>query len=472
MPACRGCTLEPDPRSSLYTDRVTPILRAGRTVLAAMAVLGLAAPAHAAEWFVVPGGVGTGSGSFPFGRIQDALNVARAGDVITVAPGTYAETLSTVRNGAAGAPITLRAAQPRAIIVTRAGRVLSVGHAYLVVDGLVLDGQYGADDVVRVTSTGDFLQLRNTEVRRSSKDLIDLTSPEGVVIDRCLIHHALNAADGRTDAHGVVAGAVHNLTIRDTEIHTFSGDGLQVDPGRAAPGWDGVTVERSKIWLEPLAAPENGFAAGVVPGENAIDTKQAATNVRSRLVVRDTIASGFRGGLINNMAAFNLKEYVDATLDGVTVFDSEIAFRLRGAGTGARVLVQNAVVHDVLTAFRYEDNIQNLRIWNSTVGLKVTRVFQAIAAPAATIDVRNLLTIQALPTELRAPSNLLVAVTAFVNATAHDYHLAAGSPAVDAGERLADVTIDRDGVERPQGSAYDVGAYETAVAEARARRAR
>jgi len=324
---------------------------------------------------------------------------------------------------------------------------------------------------VRVTSAGNFLELRNVEVRRSSRDLIDLGSPEGVVIDGCLIHHALNPVGGRSDAHGVVGGAVRNLTIRDTEIHTFSGDGVQVDPGRTAPGWDQVTVERSKIWLAPLPAPENGFAAGVVPGENAIDTKQAATNIRSRLVVRDTIAFGFRAG-ITNMAAFNLKDYVDATIDGVIVFDSEIAFRLRGAAAGAHVLVKNTVVHDVLTAFRYEDDIQDLRIWNSTVGLNVTRVFQAASAPAATLDVRNLLTIQPLPAAFLAPSNLRVAVSAFVNAAAHDYHLAASSPAVDAGDRLTDVTVDRDGVERPQGGAYDIGAYEAAVAETRVRRER
>ena len=435
---------------------------AARALLATIALLALGAPAQAAEWFVTPGGVGNGSGSFPFGRIQDALNAARPGDVITVAPGTYHESLITVRSGAASTPITLRAAQPRTAVVTRVGRVLSVGHAYLVVEGLVLDGQYGGDDTVRVTANGDFLQLRNTEIRRSAKDLVDLASPEGVVFDGCLIHHALNAAGGRTDAHGVVAGGVRNLTIRNTEIHTFSGDGLQVDPGRAAPGWDLVTVESSKIWLAPLPAPENGFAAGVVPGENAIDTKQASSNVRSRLIVRDTIASGFQGGLITNMAAFNFKEYVDVTVDGVTVSDSEIAFRLRGPANGARVLVRNAVVHDVATAFRYEDDIQNLRIWNSTIGRNVTRAFQAAVAANATLDVRNLLSIPALTAEARASSNLRVATTAFVNAVAHDYHLAAGSPAVNAGERLDEVTIDRDGVERPQGAAHDAGAYELA----------
>ena len=285
-----------------------------------------------------PAGWATAAGSFPFGRIQDALNAARAGDVITVAPGTYTESLSTVRSGSATAPITLRAAQPRTAIVTSPGRLLHVAHPYLVVDGLVLDGQYAGEDTVRVTSSGDFLVLRNTEVRRSSKDLIDMAAPEGVLIDGSLLHHALNAAGGRSDAHGIVTGAVRDLTIRATEIHTFSGDGLQVDPGRAEPGWDRVTIEGSKIWLAPLPAAENGFAAGAVPGENAVDTKASATNVRSRITIRDTIASGFRDGFIGNMAAFNFKEHVDATVDGVTVFDSQIAFRLRGPddrGAGA-----------------------------------------------------------------------------------------------------------------------------------------
>jgi hypothetical protein len=162
------------------------------------------------------------------------------------------------------------------------------------------------------------------------------------------------------------------------------------------------------------------------------------------------------------MAAFNLKEYVDATVDGVTVSDSEIAFRLRGPGTGARVLVKNAVVHGVTTAFRYEDNIQGLRIWNSTVGANVTRAFQAASAPAATLDVRNLLSMSALSAEASAASNLRVTAAAFVNAAADDYHLAAGSPALNAGERLDEVTVDREGVERPQGGAYDAGAYELA----------
>jgi hypothetical protein len=426
---------------------------------------GLCAPVEAREWFVAAGGSGSGTESAPFGRIQDGLAVAQPGDVVTVAGGTYEEALRTVRSGTALASITLRAADGRgSVVVTTTGRVLTVDHAYAIVEGLVLDGQYGVDDTIRISNRGHFFQLRDSEVRRSSRDLIDIGSPQGVLIDGCLIHHALNSANGRTDAHGIVAGAVQDLTVRNTEIHTFSGDGVQVDPGRAVPGWNHVTIEGSRIWLAPLPVAENGFAAGSVPGENAVDTKANANATRATMVIRDVVAYGFRGGLIPNMAAFNLKENVNVMVDRVTVYDSEIAFRLRGPTSartaGAWVTVQDAVVYASLTAFRYENNIEQLRIWNSTLGRAVTRPFQAASSSVLGLEVRNLLMLNAQASEASHPSNLTVGPEAFINANADNYQLAAGSAAIDAGITLADVKTDRLGVQRPQGPNYDVGAYE------------
>ncbi len=42
----------------------------------------------------------------------------------------------------------------------------------------------------------------------------------------------------------------------------------------------------------------------------------------------------------------------------------------------------------------------------------------------------------------------------------NDYHLQAGSPAINAGAALSDVPNDFDGTARPQGSGYDIGAFE------------
>lgn len=425
-------------------------------------------PLHAADWYVAKGGTGPGTSSAPFGRIQDGLSAAQPGDVVYVAPGTYPELIRSVRNGTASRRITVRASSGRGSVqVTMAGRVLTVSHAYLTVQGFLLDGQYGTSDLVRVETGGHGFTLRDSEVRRTSRDGIDMGAPQDVLIENSLIHHTLNATDGRRDAHGIAAGAVRRLTIRNTEIHTFSGDGIQVDPGRDAPGWSDVTIEGCKIWLAPLPSPANGFAAGVVPGENALDTKAAPGLPRAQITVRDTVAFGYRGGLISNMAAFNLKEHISAVLDRVTVYDSEIAFRLRGAGTnatGADVLVQNAVVHTSGTAFRYEDNIQNLRLWNVTVGGGVTRPFQAASSGDSVLDVRNFLLLgSSLPQQASGASNLAVPASSFVNAASHNYQLAAGSPARDAGVAIAEVSHDRQGTARPQGPAYDIGAYEPLV---------
>lgn len=432
------------------------------TALSASLVFHLSiALAAAGDWHVAAGATGNGTAAAPYGRIQDALNVAQPGDTIQIAPGTYSESLRTVRSGTAAQRVILRAFGGRgSVLVTAPGRVLTVAHAYHTLDGLVLDGQYGASDLLRVETSGHGFVLRNSEVRRTSRDGIDMGAPSDVLIDNSLIHHTLNATDGRTDAHGIVAGAARRLTIRNTEVHTFSGDAFQIDPGRSTAGWDDVLIENCRFWLQPLPAPENGFAAGVVPGENAVDTKVGST-FRPKLTIRNTEAFGYRSGVIGNMAAFNIKENVDVVIDRVTVHSSEIAFRLRAP---ALVRVQNAVVHTVTTGVRYEDGIQGLRLFNSTFGSGITRVFQSASSSGSVLDVRNVAILgTTLPGEANASSNLALPATAFVDVSRHNYQLSSASAALDAGVSLAEVATDRQGTTRPQGTAYDVGAFEKVV---------
>ena len=426
------------------------------------ALLGLVvAPAAAKTWYVQAAASPSPAAEGAFPSIQQALAVAAAGDEIVVRRGVYSEQLRTVRDGRPDAPITLRAMDgPGTVVVTAPGRVFTVDHEWVSVAGLTFDGQFGSDDTLRVATRARGFTLRDAEVRRSSRDLIDIGGTADVTIAGCLFHRALNPVGGRSDAHGIVAGAVRNLTITDTEIHTFSGDGIQVDSGRAAPGWDNVVLERLRIWLAPLAVTENGFAAGVVPGENAVDTKASADHPRARIAIRDTTASGFRSGLIGNMAAFNLKEHVEVTVDRVTVLDSEIAFRLRGGRPGAWVTIANAVVHDVAVAFRYEDDIERLRISNTTLGTGVARPFVAAASSPRGLEVRNLLVVGRLPEEAAHSSNKAVDPAGFVDASRHDYRLAPASAAVDAGVPIAGLETDRAGQPRSAGKAVDVGAYE------------
>ncbi|HZI78758.1 MAG TPA: choice-of-anchor Q domain-containing protein [Vicinamibacterales bacterium] len=417
----------------------------------------------ASTLYVAPGGVGNGTSSSPFGRIADALAVAVAGDTVLLKPGVYSERVRTVRGGTSVSRLVIRAeTDGKAILSSAAGNVVRVSHPYVTIRGLVVDGQYGPYDAVLVDSAATSLILQYLEVKRSSKDCIDIRATANVVVEQSLIHHCLNAANGRTDAHGIVAGAVRNLVVRDTRIHSFSGDAIQLDPGRTAPGWNLITIDRCKFWLEPLPTAENGFPVGTVPGENALDTKTLGTAPRAKVIVRQTEAWGFRGGLISNMAAFNVKENVDATFDGVTVSRSEIAFRLRGPGSngGAWARVQNAVVYDVGTAVRYEDNIERVQVWNSTFGSAIPRFFRAASSTPIGLDVRNVLFLGSNSTMPGGLGNVQATAAFFLNAAAHDYRLASSSLAINAGASISSVTKDRIGVSRPQGAYWDVGAYE------------
>ena len=426
-------------------------------------------PAHATarDWFVALGGTGNGTERSPLGTVQTAIEAAQPGDTVHVRTGTYKESIRTVRNGSAGAPITIRGDEVSGpVLMTIRGTVLQIDHSFIVVEKMIFDAAYAPRSAVEIDHGTQSIVLRGVQVRRSSRDCVDIGAALNVLVEDSLIHRCLNPAGGRTDAHGIVAGAVRNLTIRGTEIHSFSGDAIQMNRTgtRYAPGWDDVLIERCRFWLAPLAERENSFPAGTVPGENALDTKVDGSSPRAKITIRDTQAWGFGGGLIRLQAAFNLKEKVDATIDGVTVWDSEIAFRVRGDGTGANgawVQIQNTVLYGVAVGIRYEDDIERLRVWNTTFGSGIGRPFAEELSKNSRPDVRNNVFLGAtVPQEAAAASNRAVSEKTFVNAGSHDYRLTAQSPAVDAGTALQAVETDRVGVSRPQGRAYDAGAYE------------
>lgn len=101
--------------------------------------------------FVSPEGRDGNDGTSPataFASIQAALEKATAGSVITLAPGVYHEQPQSVRDGAPGAPITIRGPEngtDRAgryqAVLFGTGRIVNIDHSWITLQGFTIDGE-------------------------------------------------------------------------------------------------------------------------------------------------------------------------------------------------------------------------------------------------------------------------------------------------------------------------------------------
>jgi hypothetical protein len=103
----------------------------------------------------------------------------------------------------------------------------------------------------------------------------------------------------------------------------------------------------------------------------------------------------------------------------------------------------------------------NIKIYNNTV---YNNEYMGISVSGGSGEIRNNISYgngnQNIASGKYTASNNLTSNPNFVNGGASDFRLQSNSPAINAGVNLVDVPTDKDGVLRPQGGAYDIGAYE------------
>jgi len=240
-----------------------------------------------------------------------------------------------------------------------------------VYENYLIDGGWRTGNTVKVTA--DNVTIRNCEIRNTGGNAIGVFS-KNVVIENCKIHHALAGSfKTQKDAHGIT-GQWNNVTIRNCEIFYVSGDCIQFDPDRSSAGR--VLIEQCTLWTGPLPDDAAGFRKGERPGENAFDSKTPAKPPRCQLLVRNCLFRGWnQPGQISLMAALNVKENVDATIERCLFRDNQVCFRLRGPTRrgAARVTIIDCALFDASVGVRMEDDLQNLKIVRLGVGSKVKR---------------------------------------------------------------------------------------------------
>jgi hypothetical protein len=356
----------------------------------------------------------------PFRSIQRAANLVNPGDVVIVEDGVYTDTdgdqsiVVVGRGGTAAAPVTFRARNKWMA---------------------KLDGQNGAAfQGFYVTNGVGYVRIEGFEIY-------------GVA-------NAGTGPTGRGSAAAIdVGGGGHDSWIVGNHIHDI---GRVCTTATQTNGLDGIFVEQPNVTIEQNLIHDIGRFS---PGENGCSYPSGWTVYQTNdhgIYVDGAVTPGASGLVIRNNIFYNTQHgwavhMYPGTLSNVQVLNNTFAF-----GNP-----YYAYTHIVLDASISATTIANNIFYNPQGGKSIDA-----QRFLGTITIRNNLTngsamidVPTTPAGMALTANLINTDPGLVNPP-FDFHLGATSPAIDAGLTLPLVPVDFDGVVRPRGAGYDIGAYE------------
>lgn len=354
-----------------------------------------------ARYYVAPGGSDDGPGSArqPFQTIQKAAEVASPGDTVLVRAGTYtggARIVSLTRSGAAGRPITFLSE---------------------VKWQAILDGQNGRSSEGWYFGPGvSYITIQGFEVRDLEEHGFDFYGGEvhDILITRNHVHHiGRNCTDTRNGRTGASVGAgAYRITFDGNVWHHI---------GRFGPGEQGCS-------------PRSRYYQNHDHGIYVADANQ--------VVIKNNVFYGFERG-------WPIQRYSsgEAVMRGLAIVNNTFAGRnpyreghiiLATPTEGLRI--ENNIFHAPNTAALYFEDLRfsGGLVRNNMIGGAAVKVGR--------------------PRGVEFRRNWEKTDPRFAEPT--DFRLRYDSPAVDAGITQPEVAHDADGVPRPRGAGYDLGAYE------------
>jgi len=399
----------------------------------------LLAPALAAAplrtFYVDPAGNDAAAGSItsPWRTLQKAANTVRAGDLVVVRAGHYAGLYLTT-SGTATDPITFRA-DPGAIVdaqnPTTPDGINLEGASYVVIENFTVTGVPRAG-IRSVTN-------QHVTIRGNTGDLNGRWGILTGFSDDLLIEN--NTMSRSQAEHGIYVGnSGDRPVIRRNHVWGNNANGIHMN-GDLSQGGDGII---SEAVVEGNIIHDNGVAGG-----SGINCDGVQSSIIRNNLLYNNHASGISLYQIDGGQPSRNNQVLNNTI--IEASDARWAINIQNASTGN--VVRNNILYN-LQSFRGSIDISSDSLPGFVSDSNVLMDRLSIDGTRITLAAWRSTTSQDTHSIIATPAAL------FVDVAGNDYHLSATSPARDAGATIANVTDDLEGAPRPQGSAFDIGAYE------------
>ncbi|MHC4712317.1 MAG: putative Ig domain-containing protein [Planctomycetota bacterium] len=409
----------------------------------------LCAAAYPATYYVSTSGDDgdSGSSSYPWATLQHAVDTISAGDTIIVNAGTY-DGCRIESSGSSGSIKTLKAASSATVILDAPSNdathngILEIENysgtvSYWEIDGFELDGGSETYRCIDLRDTSH-ITIKNCEVYEAYMTGIFAAFSYNVLIEDNVSYN--------NGEHGIYCNnSSDNGTIRANTVYSNSGCGIHMN-GDESMGGDGVMsywlVEYNVSYLNPSGSAINcdgvcdseifnnllydntgsGISLYAIDGaegssDNLVYNNTVVMPSNGRWALNIPASSGGPSSPTGNKIKNNILYNASSTEGSITTYSSSVT----GFESDYNV---------VISRFSINDDTSNISL----------STWQGYGYDTNSIT--------------STPSSL------FTDAGNDDYTLKSGSPAIDAGTTLNDITDDIDGLGRPQGSYYDIGCYE------------
>lgn len=410
-----------------------------------------------------------GSSSYPFRTIQKAAYTAASGDTIIVRNGIYNERVVIYMSGSSNAPITIKA--DAGATVNMYG--FEVYANYVKVEGFNIDGgpvkvcDWGAKDF-GIISEGDYNEFRSNKVTNGGYGGIQVRGSS----DHNLVENNVFYKNGNAGMD--ISGTYHqviNNEVYDTRVAPCNW-----------PDVNGVYFFGKGHVFRGNYIHDINFVNNPVTGSNKphIDAFQTFDNeLPGRGPAHDILFEGNRISLM---------------VEALSTYDTVYAFMWDDNDErSSNITIRNNLIEAWGGMNLYKADPINWKIINNTFrsSLNFTRDFLPKGIELLDgqgVEIRNNIftDYSFLHISIKNTSDLVTGNNLFYNSNGsvpglegysirpsdlykvnpqfvdlnRNLYLKTTSPAIDKGVAISGVTIDYKGTPRPQGSAYDIGAYE------------